>query len=121
MRTTVSSPKQLKTGLPSSSSFTWSTCCSPVDMPESSPNSFGNYHDILFGPNPTSSVVREMLSHSPLLIYIYLRILCVHIPCVSTLSLSLTYSHTHTHISPLPLHRNIPRFFTKTNQLSLRF
>ena len=32
MRTTASSPKQLKTGLPSSSSSTWTTCYSPVDM-----------------------------------------------------------------------------------------
>ena len=30
-----------------------------------------------------------------------MRILCVYIPCVSTLSLS----HTHTHIVSLPLHR----------------
>ena len=42
MRTTVSSPKQLKTGLSSSSSSTWTTCYSPVGIPESSPNSCGN-------------------------------------------------------------------------------
>ena len=35
MRTTASSPKQLEMGLPSSSSFTWTTCYSPVDMPKS--------------------------------------------------------------------------------------
>ena len=34
--------KQLKTVLPSSSSSTWTTCYSPVGIPESSPNSFGN-------------------------------------------------------------------------------
>ena len=34
--------KQLKTVHPSSSSSTWTTCYSPVGIPESSPNSFGN-------------------------------------------------------------------------------
>ena len=43
MKTIVSSPKQLKMGLPSSSSFTWMTCYSLVGMPETSSNLFGNY------------------------------------------------------------------------------
>ena len=40
-----------------------------------------------------------MLSLSPFLIYIYLRILCVNTPCVSTLSLSLPHTHIHIHTS----------------------
>ena len=34
--------KTAQDGLLSSSSFTWTTCYSPVGIPESSPNSFGN-------------------------------------------------------------------------------
>ena len=41
-RTIVSSQKQLKMGIPCSSSFTWMTCYSWIGMPESSLNLFGN-------------------------------------------------------------------------------
>ena len=42
MRTTTSSRKQLKMGLPSSSPYTWMTCYSLSCMLESSPSLFGN-------------------------------------------------------------------------------